>query len=272
MPPIPRLPRFVALLAAFLLAVGAASAAENILFFGNSFTYAAGASEARKLGGVPKLVEAMAKNRGHEVECTAVTAGGKDLGFHLKQPTTEQVLASKSWALVVLQDYSTKLTHAGSLEESLANGEAFQKRIREHSPAAKIVLYETWARGPGHGIYTGVSTPKTFVDAAEMLGEIQKGYAAMKVRLEKSQPGQPILLARVGTAFALSQQAHPELNLYSEDRYHASNLGYYLSALVIDGTIFHDNPIGAAREFPGLSFDSETAAKLQQSAAEALAR
>jgi hypothetical protein len=109
--------------------------------------------------------------------------------------------------------------------------------------------------------------PKSFVDAEQMTTEIQKGYAELKHQLETAHPGGSFSLARVGTAFALCQKANPKINLYNSDRYHASDLGYFLSALVIYRTIFHDTPVGATREFPGITFDADADARLQEIAA-----
>lgn len=261
-----RLPLVV--LAILLVLSATAFCAGNILFIGNSFTYAGGAPAVEKLGGVPKLVEAIAAAKDQKIETTMVSSGGKDWGWHLQQPATETALNAKKWNWVVLQDYSTKTTHMGNLADSLANGETFYKRIRKGSPAAGIVLYETWARGNGHSFYTGTSTKKSFVDPTEMMTEIRKGYAELKIRLEGIEAGEQVRLAPVGTAFALCQKKHPEINLYSGDIYHASEQGYYLSALVIYATIFQGNPTGATREFPGFALDQEMAGKLQEIAME----
>ena len=262
--------RFIllAILSVLLVVSWTAFCAEKILFVGNSFTFAAGAQAVTKLGGVPKLVEVIAAVKGRKAEVSMVVGGGKDWAYHLRQPETETALASKKWNWVVLQNFSTKPTHIGNLPEVLTNGEIFYKRIRRHSPEAGVVLYETWARGPGHSLYTGVSTQNSFVDQEQMTGELQKGYTDLKNRLESIEPGEQVRLAPVGTAFALCQKKNPGINLYSSDRYHASAQGYYLSALVIYATIFHDSPLGATREFPGITFDTGIATKLQQIAAE----
>jgi len=101
-----------------------------------------------------------------------------------------------------------------------------------------------------------------------MTAELQKGYAELKKRLESIEPGEQVRVAPVGMAFALCQKKNPRINLYSSDHYHASAQGYYLSALVIYATIYNDSPLGATREFPGITFDPEVTRKLQQIANE----
>jgi len=255
-------------LAASVSLAGNALAAEKILFFGNSYTFGALAPAALKLGGVPKLVEAIAASKGKKAEVSMVVAGGKDLGYLLHQPMTDTALTSKQWDCVVLQDFSTKTTHLGNLAESLANGETFYRKIRAHSPQAGIVLYETWARGKGNEFYTGASTKNSFINPDQMLSEIERGYEQMDSRLEALEPGEQSSLAPVGEAFARCQKENPGIELYSCDHHHASEQGYYLSALVIYATIFHDSPVGASREFPGLKIDSTVATELQRVAAE----
>ena len=264
--------RFVCLsvLALFLAVSATAFCAGNILFVGNSFTFAAGAPAVDKLGGVPKLVEAIAAAKGRKTDVAMVVSGGKDWGWHLRQPETEAALNAKKWNWVVLQDHSIQPTHLGNPAGFFTNGEAFYKRIRARSPGAGVVLYETWARGRGNELYTGVSTQKSFVDPEQMTSEIRKGYGELEPRLESIEPGEQVRLAPVGDAFALCQKKNPGINLYSGDKYHASDQGYYLSALVIYGTIFHDSPKGAPREFPGLTFDPSVAEKLQETAAEVI--
>jgi len=255
----------------FLAAIASSvSATEKILFFGNSYTFGALAPAALKLGGVPKLVEGIAASKGKKAEVSMVVAGGKDLGYLLHLPTTESALTSKQWDCVVLQDFSTQTTHLGNLAESLANGEVFYRKIRSHSPQAGIVLYETWARGKGHSYYTGVSSKNSFVGPDQMLSELEHGYHELDAHLEALEPGDQSSLAPVGEAFALCQRKFPAIDLYSVDHHHANEQGYYLSALVLYATIFHDSPLGATREFPGLTLDPTVAAKLQQIASEVI--
>ena len=133
-----------------LVTVASSSArADDVLFIGNSFTFGELAPVVRLNGGVPKLFEAIALAKGRQVATSAVTAGGKDWSYHLAQPATDKALNSKAWTWVVLQDYSTRPTRAGNVEQFLRDGETFSDRIAQNSPNAGIVLFETWARPPG---------------------------------------------------------------------------------------------------------------------------
>jgi hypothetical protein len=250
--------------------------AEDVLFIGNSFTYGAkgslgGETPVEHYGGVPKLLEAIAASKGKAVSTRMVVSGGKDWGWHLAQPVTEEALRAKPWDWVVLQDYSTKPTHLGDPAAFQKDGELFLHRIQADTPGAKVALYETWARAKDHPFYQGVSGPHSFADPAEMTGEIQKAYAALALDLKGLDPSRNIVVAPVGSAFALSLGQNPQIDLHNKDRYHASTEGYYLAALVIYATLFHDSPVGATREFTGFSLDPAVTDALQKAAAQAAA-
>jgi hypothetical protein len=248
----------------FVALAGLPTRADDILFFGNSFTFAEMAPAVKKNGGVPKLVEAIATAKGKKVATEAVIAGGKDLGFHLAQPKTATALRSKVWNWVVLQDYSTQPTSAGHIDQFLKNGETFSDRIAVNSPKAGIVLYETWARPAGAfyqkppgNVFTG--------GPDQMMSELHTSYAKLKDALAAKNPNRPALVAPVGTAFALSKATYPEIILDASDSHHATAEGYYLAALVIYETIYRDSAKGApAQFFDGAQiFPPEVAAKLQ---------
>jgi len=237
--------------------------AQDALFIGNSYTYGGPEKVIHDHGGVPKLVEAIASSKGKSISTLMLTVGGKDLGYHLQQPVTEQDLNLKTWDWVVLQDFSSEATHVGKLDAFFQNGESFTRKIMEHSPKTRVVLYETWARPKQSPFYSGTSTPKTFLDVAQMNSEIQKNYGELFHRLDAIDPAH-VELAPVGLAFERCVEKYPGLNLYCPDLHHANTEGSYLAALVIYSTIFQDTPKGATHDFFGTSLDAEVATKLQE--------
>lgn len=260
---------FLVALAAFNLASARPLQAEELLFIGNSLTFGDGDKVVLKNGGVPKFIEGIAEAKGKTAQTKMVVAGGKGWDYHLQQPRTTETLAAKSWDWVSLQDYSNRATHMGNVEQFLKDGETFFHLIREKSPRSKIVLYETWARAAGADVYKGASTPKSFVDPAEMTAEIVKNYHECQRRLNALETGgRQVLLAPVGEAFAKCQAKHPEVVLISPDTKHASAQGSYLSALVLYATIYNDSPLGASNTFSWLTIDKGEAEKLQQVAEE----
>jgi len=242
--------------------------AENILFIGNSFTYGGGDGAVLTYGGVPKLVEAIAASKGKAASTRMVTTGGKDWGFHLGNPATDAALQGKPWDGVVLQDYSTKPTHAGNVDEFMKNGRLFYDRIARESPHAQIVLYETWAYDSRHAIFAAAPSPKQFANPDEMTGELDKNYEALGDALRALDPHRQVLVARVGMAFARCVRENPDINLYATDFKHPDRQGSYLAALVIYATLFHDSSRGATGTFPGFTLDAAEAGKLQSVAQE----
>jgi len=243
--------------------------ADNLLFIGNSFTFGGGEKVVSEHGGIPELVKEIAIAKGKPTAATMVTTGGKDWGFHLTNPPTETALHEKTWDVVVLQDYSTKPTHAGNVEEFMKNGATFYDRIAAASPKSKIVLYETWAYAAKNSIF-GKSSPTKFASPDEMMGELHKNYTSLQAALQAKDANREILYAPVGTAFAQCVKEHPEINLYMSDLKHPSKEGCYLSALMLYATIFHDSPTGATNTFASFTLNAEVAKKLQSVAQEVL--
>ncbi len=247
--------RSLVLLSPLLLSFGplATLRAEDILFFGNSFTSS---------NDIPKMVEAIAVSKGKAVTVMAVTKGGQGFPYHLGNPATDPALESKPWNWVVLQDYSLAPTHARKVEDFMKYGQAFYDRIVQKSPAAGVVLYETWAFSPKHALFTAAEGKKAqFASPDELTGELQKNYAALQAVLQAKDPKRPVLVAPVGTAFANCVRTHPDVNLFAPDFKHPNVDGSYLSALVIYATVYKDSPLGAA---PGKKVKPADAKILQE--------
>ncbi len=240
---------------------------DNVLFVGNSFTFAAMAPLVMLHGGVPKLFEAIARARGRDVTAYAVTKGGKGWDYHLAQPVTARMLAGRPWSWVVLQDFSTRPTHVGDIPGFIRDGETFSDRIAAASPHAGIVLYETWARPPP--FYTG-KPGHDFTGPAQMMAELHGSYARLGADLAQRDSSRPVRVALVGTAFAQVSGRFPTINLNASDNHHATAAGYYLAALVIYETIYHESVKGAPSVFfhRSVRFSPGVAAHLQEVADE----
>lgn len=252
--------------AAFFLCLAASVSAGHILFIGNSFTHGHD-PRLRNHGGVPAVFETIARGKGQEVDAAMAAPSGRDWGFHLKDPGTRRMLASRKWDTVVLQDFSTKPTRIGDRKAFFRHGRALCGLVWKHSPDATIVLYRTWARKPGHAMYSAPGRKSKFAGFDQMDGEIGESYASLFKKLADGNPGKRILLAPVGDAFALCVKESPETKIYGRDDYHASPQGSYLAALVFYKTIFGGDPSGAVRAFPTFEIGEEAATRLQAVAA-----
>ena len=96
-----------------------------------------------------------------------------------------------------------------------------------------------------------------------MVGELHDSYARLRTDLAAKHPDRETRVAEVGTAFAHASAL--ALNLNAIDQHHATAEGYYLAALVIYETIYHESVRGAPTEFfhGVVKFSPDTAAKLQ---------
>ena len=257
-----------ALFLLFAAVTSLSTRADNVLFIGNSFTFAAMAPAVRLHGGVPKLFAQIALAKGKQVVTSAVTAGGEDWSYHLAQPATATVLGSKTWSWVVLQDYSSRPTQAGNVEQFMRDGETFSERIAQKSPQAGILLYETWARPPG--MFYKLGPGRVLSGPAQMMDELHQSYGRLRDDLAAKNPNREVRVALVGTAFARVAAQYPAINLNAVDHHHATAEGYYLAALVIYETIYHDSAKGAPASFfhGALVIPADDSAKLQEVADE----
>jgi len=260
------MPSFRHALPILLVAVASHSArADDVLFIGNSFTFGATAPAVQKNGGVPKLFAEIATAKGRQVATSAVTSGGKDWAWHLAQPATEQALGSKPWTWVVLQDFSTRPTRLGKVDQFIRDGETFSEKIGQTSPHAGIALYETWARPPG-----AFYLLKPGFGPEQMMRDLHESYGRLRDDLAAKNPNRDARVAPVGTAFARDAVKYPGIVLDASDHHHATAEGYYLAALVIYETIYRESVKGAPTSFfhGELVIPADDAAKLEDIADE----
>ncbi|QDT70439.1 hypothetical protein MalM25_33870 [Planctomycetes bacterium MalM25] len=232
----------IAALAAVLVAPTAAMAApKNVLFYGNSFTLGFGSTRS-----VNALFKDIAIAAGHEEPLVqSAAASGQDVEWHVANNTAAiftLLPPDRDWDALVIQEHSTKLTRAytgapsfpASIEESKDTVVALHNAAKLRSANVVPVLYETWARGPGHSFYTGANP--TFTDPAEMQAEVRDGYDQLKAALDAEAGSDLALIAPVGDAW---EEANYD-NLHANDNWHAGNRGTLLAALTIYGTVYGD--------------------------------
>ena len=242
-----------------------AESPRNLLFYGNSFTLGIGSTEAEAFGGVPEVVRQLATAAGFpppRVESAAVS--GQSLAWHLANNTG--VIADPSdfaevpgfqWDAVILQEFSTRPTHIGDPAAFRADALALFGLVRSHSPGAQALLYETWARGPGHSFYFG--DPPLFPGGpAQMQQELRANYELARQDLAAAYGVDSTIVASVGDAWEATGWA----NLHADDIYHANTRGTYLAGLLLFGTIYGQRTTaGLPKLFDGLT--AADAAELQ---------
>jgi len=214
----------------------------SILFFGNSFSQSG--------PGVDELVRRLAVAAGHaEPHVFGLFVGGKDLRWHHANATSiiaSQIPAGETWDHVVLQGHSLRPTShptEGDPARFRTAALGLFEATLYHSPGAEAVLFETWARAPGHAFY-----PDLWPEPAAMQAELRAGYARAAHELSTLGPAE---VAPVGSAF---EAGAFDTALYADDLWHARNQGALVTGLTLYGSIY-DDPTLADLELTQLAAD-----------------
>lgn len=190
--------RLLALLT-FALALAAPSFAQgkNLLFYGNSYS--------SRNGGVADLVRLLAIEAGLPAPTIVKRyVSSADLQYHATNSAqvaaiTTSLPVGQRWDYVVMQGQSLEAT-AASGDPTLFRASALQilGNVRNHSPQAKAVLYQTWARAVGHFLYPG-----TFATPRAMHDEIRANYTLARQDLVAAYGPGAAVDAAVGAGVAL---------------------------------------------------------------------
>lgn len=206
----------------------------NLLFIGNSYTYGYGSNRS-----VPTMVSDIAIAAGHPAPTFIdASVGSATLASH--DATNTNVIniglpMGQHWDRVILQDQSLMCTIFGSVAVHRSAFVSYFTKVRQHSPDAIAIGYETWSRAPLHPYFT---SPQTYFPggAAEMTAQIKNGYELSTAdAIAAFGPGTS-RVARVGEAW----QAANWDRLHIDDMSHAQNRGSLLAAMVLYATIYGD--------------------------------
>ncbi len=219
-----------------LLWQGPSAQSQNILFYGNSFTNGLGSTDS-----VPNLVRDIATAAGQATPFTHNAAVNSQsftwhLANNLGEISTPSLPVGQQWDYAVLQNFSTAPTHLGDLALHRTDSVAMYQAIANHSPNVTPVLFETWARGPGHGFYTG-SNPSFPGGPSQMQAEVRNGYQLAAQDIDAAAGAGTVRLASVGDRW---EDANWD-NLHAGDIYHANNRGTLLTSLVLYSSIYSDD-------------------------------
>jgi hypothetical protein len=192
--------RRLVLLFACSLGLATASLAQtgkNLLFYGNSYS--------QRNGGVGDLVRLLAIEAGLPAPTIVKRyVSSADLQFHATDSTqvtaiTTTLPVGQRWDYVVMQGQSLEATAAmGDPVQFRAAALQILGNVRNHSPQAKAVLYQTWARAVGHFLYPG-----TFATPRVMHDEIRANYLLARADLNAAYGASAAVNAAVGDGVAL---------------------------------------------------------------------
>ena len=231
--------------------------AENILFVGNSFTYAAGTPLQRYkatsvtdlngegIGGVPALFKAFTVLAGLDYDVALVTHPGIGIDWHLAHSL--DAIGRRRWDTVVLQSFSMlDGKHPGDPALLVDSVKRMAEFLNKRNPAVKVQLMATWTRAD----QTYLASGHWYGQPVEaMANQVRAGY-------DKAAAATPIVqgVIPVGEAWTRAMRAgfadaNPydgidagKVSLWNGDHYHASVYGAYLEALTIFGSITGRDP------------------------------
>lgn len=228
-----------------------ATAAESILFIGNSFTYGDRAPNVQNfrtntvtdlrgtnIGGVPALFKSFTQQAGLQYDVFLETQPGSGLDYHYNN---QLGLINRAWDNVVMHGQSN-LNFAAPNNPALISqytgllGNVFQAQ----NANVDISLTATWSRAD---LTYQTSSPWLGAPITQMGIDVYKGY-------QVAAANNPTIVSRinpVGLAWNAAFEAgvadtNPyngistgQINLWGNDSYHGSSYGYYLHALVVFG-------------------------------------
>lgn len=203
-------------------------AALNVLFIGNSYTFA---------NDLPGILSAMSTTQGspRDIKTQAVAVAMASLQSLWEKGEAIDAIKKNKWDYVVLQEQS--LRPIEDPERMKVYARRFHELIANNG--AQTILYLTWAR-------------KNKPEAQKL---IDNAYFSLGKELRAN-------VAPVGVAWQNALAAAPSMRLYVDDGSHPSTAGSYLVACTFFQTIMgHGKACPMPRHFP---VSAEAAAVIQQ--------
>jgi len=211
----------------------------KILFIGNSFTYT---------NQMPQILQGLAASRKRKIEVAMHAPGGCTLEKHWQEGKAAEMIGSKKWDVVVLQErYMVPLENPKNMKEYAGK---FHELIKKQG--AKTVLFMTWAQ------QDKMATTRRIAIAYE---ETAKDLGAT--------------VAPVGLAWQKALSGNKPLTLHAADKLHPNEQGSYLTACVFFAALIDPKTDGLPGRlvFNGkelTNIPTADAARLQRAAREAV--
>jgi hypothetical protein len=242
--------------AAFVLAAPTTSPT-TVLFIGNSFTFGAGSAVQKwrpdivtdlnheGIGGVPALFKSFTTQAGLDYDVSLETHPGVGLDWHLQNK--HDVLAGRPWDVVVMHGQSTLDFGApGNPAKLVTTTKQMADLLTSVNPKVEIHLTATWPRadqtypetGHWHGQPIGA-----------MARDVRAGYDNAKATSPAIKSVIPVGDAWMRAFDTGVADPNPydgitpgQIDLWTNDHYHASAEGYYLEALMAFGDLTGRDP------------------------------
>ena len=221
------------LLATFLLIASCGIAQKyNVLFLGNSYTYA---------NDLPGTIKSLLVNTEHSLSYQSNAPGGYCFFQHVDNQTSLELIRQGNWDFVVLQEQS-QMPSIDFYRYNCMYPAATQLRdsIKKYNPCADVVFYMTWGRRDGgqqcEDYGQGTYCSEAFSDYFHMQDTMTRSYHQITAQLRQ-------VVAPAGEAWRSIKQS-TDIELFSGDGSHPSIYGTYLTACVFYATFWKESPEG----------------------------
>jgi predicted RNase H-like HicB family nuclease len=241
---------FLLLLAGIVSFTQIASARyKKVLFIGNSYIYT---------NNMPEILAGLCTANNDTLEKDQNTIGGYTLQQHSTDATTESLINSNNWDVVIFQEQSQRPAFPPLLVslDVYRYADTLNRKVKRHNSCSEVMFMMTW--GYKNGDASNCNFYPDMCTYQGMQSRLRESYLEMGLNNNAN-------VAPVGAAWKMARDSFPGMDLYSPDESHPNMNGSYLEACVLYASIYHKTPIGNSFT-AGLSVTDAT--KLQVIAAE----
>ncbi|WP_201987577.1 DUF4886 domain-containing protein [Hymenobacter rubidus] len=205
-------------------------------------------------GGIPGIFKKLTDEAGLNYEVHIESISGKTLKFHYDNVLP--LIQQPRWNTVVLQEnsaYVLPTRRTGHPEVFREYAAKLEQAVHTANPAARLYLYQTWARADMHytpkGAYAGLPVDSMTAD----LHAAYYGVLQQDPKFSGVAPAGDAWLRAIEAGVATRNPYTPEagkINLWGPDYYHPSKWGCYLNACVLLAEITGKDPrtLGAGEQ------------------------
>lgn len=197
----------------------------NVYFIGNSYTSS---------GDIPSLVKQIAADSGDNMIYLAHTPGGATFQDHASNQTVQSVIQYGYWDYVILQEQSQIPSFPEEQFDAISRPYAAElSDLAKTNACGQVMFYMTWGRENGDQEYCPTWPPVCSYEGMDDL--IQERYMSLADENEA-------MVSPVGAVWRYIRENHPEINLYSNDGSHPSEIGSMTAAYTFYTSIFKKSP------------------------------
>ncbi|MCF8269647.1 MAG: hypothetical protein K9I25_06710 [Crocinitomicaceae bacterium] len=203
----------------FVSSLGFAQQQLNVLFIGNSYTYA---------NDLPGTLVQLAAAMGDQVNVDSKTNGGYTFQMHSQDLVTYQKINAQAWDYVVIHGQSQEPSFPfGQVNtQSIPFAMQLADSVYANHECAQVNYFMTWGRENGDPQWDSINTFN------KMNARLRDAYLRIA---DSSNAG----VSPVGSAWRYIRETQPSIRLYVGDGSHPSVAGTYLAASVFYVSLFH---------------------------------